>query len=217
MEIKKVPGHTNYLTTLKKISGLSDEENAIIQKKYASKQIGMMDATEVMFATKNLLLKIHVITGWTLPMAEIMTVLKDVFQKKLVEDYPMLNVDEIEYAFIKSGTTTEDWGKEVNLNLIDKILIPYVVKRMECSIEEEKKKPSPEQKIYSDEEIMNQRRAEIETAYQAMRQGNYPIIHHYFANVLLQDGFIAEGVTAEEFFVNALGLKVDNIYTREDE
>jgi hypothetical protein len=82
---------------------------------------------ELLTETQLLIFKVAVITGWTLPNDEsYMQVLVDQFAKKLREDYPYLNSDEIEHAFRKSGTTTKDWGKAFNLSLIDQVLIPYV-------------------------------------------------------------------------------------------
>lgn len=187
----------------------------MVKLKYASPQIAALPENDLSIWVKSLLLKIHVITGWVLPSGEIMTILKDQFKKKLQEDYDMLNVEEIEYAFRQKGTAIEDWGKEVNLNLLDKVLVPYVIKRNDISDIEQKNKRPPEQKTYSDEDILNERRAEIEKAFQAMKQGYYPIIHVYFEQVLLQDGLMEEGVTASEFFVKALGLNLDHIYVNE--
>lgn len=98
-----------------------------------------MSESEVLLHCKALLLKIHVITGWIIPSSdELYMILKDQFQKKIVENYSELNPDEIEYAFRSRGTTVEDWGKDLNLNLIDKILIPYLHDRYLLSATEEK-------------------------------------------------------------------------------
>lgn len=103
-----------------------------------------MSEADVNKWAKALLIKIHVITGWVIPeSAEFLNILIDQFQKKLVEDYPELNPDEIEYAFRSKGTVVEDWGKAMNLNLLDKVLIPYRNERFLLSRMEEQVKPPP--------------------------------------------------------------------------
>ncbi|MEP7111364.1 MAG: hypothetical protein ABI760_25435 [Ferruginibacter sp.] len=160
-----------------------------------------------------LLLKIHVITGWVIPASKLINILVDQFEKKLVEDYGMLNTEEIEYAFRKGGTMIKDWGKEMNLNLIDQVLSPYVDNRLQASANEEIRKSRPTvQKIYSDEEILNQRRGDIEQAFQAIKKGYYPIHHCYFEEVLSRDGLLKEGETIADFFVRKLNSNAGNIY-----
>ena len=73
---------------------------------------------------------------------------------------------------------------------------------------------TPEQKIYSDEEILNERRGQIELAYQAIRTGHLPIIHVYFKEVLELDELLNEGETVEEFFVRNINAGIENIYTK---
>lgn len=76
--------------------------------------------------------------------------------------------------------------------------------------------PEEPQRIYTDTEILNQRRAEIEDAFQAMKDGRYPIIHIYFEEVLRWDGLLKEGVTVSDFFVKVLGSpQITNLYVRE--
>lgn len=200
-----------------KNSVFSDEENKMIQLKYSAPKIRELNDTELRIRVKSLLLKINVITGWALPQNEaIMIVLKDQLQKKLIEDYPDLNVEEIEYAFRHSGTNIEDWGKEFNLNLIDKVLWPYEIKRRRLSEEEEKKQPPPEKRPYNPDEVLNQYRSEIETAFQAIRKGYKPIIHIYFAETLIQDGLMQEGANIHEFLSWAVNNpEIKNLYTRD--
>ncbi len=71
---------------------------------------------------------------------------------------------------------------------------------------------TPEQKVYTDEEILNQRRGEIETFYQALRKGYLPILHIYFEEVLIKDNLLNEGENVEQFFVRKLNSQAENIY-----
>ena len=112
------------LVTLKAASGFTNEETQMIRLKYSCKRIFEMNEQELYLQAKKTLLQIYVITGWTMPSGEIKTILEDQFQKKLLEEYGNLNINEIEHAFRKIGTAVEDWGKEMNLNLVDKVLKP---------------------------------------------------------------------------------------------
>lgn len=111
----------------------------MVSLKYAAKPIGDMSEQELSIWSKTLLVKIHVITGWSIPASpEYLSVLKDQVTKHLVESYPQLNPEEIEYAFRQHGTSIEDWGKPLNLNLLDKVLSPYMSNRFYVSGTEEK-------------------------------------------------------------------------------
>ena len=102
-----------------------------------------MGPDELEVSSAGLLLKIHYITGWVLPVAdEHMNVLEDQFRKKLTEAYASVNAEEVEYAFRNYGTLVKDWGKQMNLSLIDEVMIPYLSTRSELSkMEEQIKKP----------------------------------------------------------------------------
>lgn len=89
-----------------------------------------------------ILLKIHAITGWTIPVSELMNVLVEQFELKLAESYANTNADEFEYAFRNKGIDIKDWGKAMNLGLIDEVMIPYLENRFDLSRAEESfKKP----------------------------------------------------------------------------
>lgn len=96
-----------------------------------------MAAMEQAIHARALLVKISVITGWVIPDNDLQDVLVDQFQRLLTEKYSTCNVDEIEYAFRANGTTVKDWGKQVNLALIDEVMIPYMNQRGEISRHEE--------------------------------------------------------------------------------
>jgi hypothetical protein len=151
----------------------------------------MTDA-EVSKWTKALLLKIHVITGWVIPDDDpLYNILIDQFQKQLTEKYFELNPDEIEYAFRKAGTTIEDWGKSMNLNLMDKVLLPYLNDRYMISEVERQLAYKKTQPPFSLDNIDYRRM--IEEDYQYFLSGKvfqtFPV--HYYPT-LVKDGFIIE-------------------------
>lgn len=101
-----------------------------------------MTEDERWFSAKTVLLKIHAITGWSIPVSEMMDILIDQFQQKLIESYKNVNIQEIEYAFRNKSSDIKDWGKAMNLSLFDEVMIPYLENRFDLSrIEESQKKP----------------------------------------------------------------------------
>lgn len=93
-----------------------------------------------MIQSTTLLLKIHVITGWEVPQKELMAILADQFAKKILESYPSVTPDEVEYAFRNKPIELKDWGKALNISIIDEVMVPYLEKRFEISRVEEQKK-----------------------------------------------------------------------------
>lgn len=175
-----------------------------------------MNDREVMMWGKSLLLKIHVITGWTIPDKDLLVILVDQFQKKLVESYPDMNTDEIEFAFRQSGTTVKDWGKAMNLSLIDEVLLPYLGERKILSHElEERKVPPPQQNILNDQQLEDLLRKDIEDKYQQMRKGRIPYgSFDHFKPILVKDKLMKEDESISNFFVQRLGKGIENIYVR---
>jgi len=134
-----MPERTNYLNDLK--DKLLPNETKVLELKYTGKQFGVMDENERWFAAQTVLLKIHAIKGWTIPASEMMDILVDQFQKKLSEGYQTVTIAEMEYAF-RNSTDVKDWGKALNLSLIDEVMQPYLDNRFDLSQQEEKlKKP----------------------------------------------------------------------------
>lgn len=213
LSVEKAPAPTNSLTVSGK-STTNDPDSKMLELKYASPQIYLMPEVQLYKECRTLLLKIHVITGWAIPSKEMMAILSDQFCKKLIESYGHLNTEEIEYAFRQYGTVIEDWGKEMNLNLLDKVLIPYLNQRLYISADEERKKEKPaEQKILTDQQLEDIQRLDIENVYQQMRSGRVPYgLPVYFKELLIKDGLLKPGEDISSFFVQRLGNGIENIY-----
>jgi hypothetical protein len=147
---------------------------------------------QVITAGKALLLKIHIITGWTIPEGDLMNILVDQFAKELSEKYGELNADEIEYAFRSKGTIVEDWGKSMNLNLLDKVLLPYLNDRYRIS---ETERLLAYKKVHGEFNLdqLDYRRM-IEEDFQFFLSGKiltaFPV--HYY-KTLVEDGIIDDG------------------------
>lgn len=176
-----------------------------------------MTEQETMMWGKTLLLKIHVITGWTIPDSDLLVILVDQFQKKLIESYPDMNTDEIEYAFRQSGTTVKDWGKAMNLSLIDEVLIPYLGQRKVLSHElEERKLPPPPPVILTDQQLDDLHRQDVEQFYQRCRNGaSIYVLPEYFKDILIKDGLMTIDESLVNFFVQRLGNMAQHIYVKQ--
>lgn len=75
------------------------------------------------------------------------------------------------------------------------------------------KEPPPPQKIFTDQEIENLQRKEIEEAYQLMRTGKVPYgLPEYFKPQLVKDGLMNQEENLNVFFVQRLGKQIENIY-----
>lgn len=130
-----------YLQRLKK--DLEPEEAEVLDLKYRSKRFSDMKPAEISVCSYGLLLKISVVTGWPLPTAEqLLDILIDQFYHKLKESYADFNVEEIEYAVRNYGTKIKDWGKNINLSLLDEVMVQYRTQRETVSeIEQNRQRP----------------------------------------------------------------------------
>jgi len=165
---------------------------------------------------KATVLKIHVITGWSIPKDDLMKILLDQFIKKIKESYPDTNPEEWEYAFRNYGTTVKDWGKSMNLALIDEVMLPYMADRKHLSHEvEERKVEPPPMNILDDEELDNLHRMWTEEFYQQIRKGIVKEIPDYTRAILVKDGLIENGGDADLFFTYKLGNNIEHIYKRQ--
>lgn len=137
---------------------LPPQEAEVITRKYQALPFLKMNETELINAANLILIKIHVITGWNFPQEkEYQNILKEQFRKKIMESYPLVNVIEIEFAF-RNNTTVKDWGKNMNICLIDEVIQPYLSQRSEASKLELhahfRALPPPVPEKISDEEII---------------------------------------------------------------
>jgi len=114
------------------------EDNKVIEMKYAGVPFGRMTEEQRLLSAHSIMLKIHVITGWTIPLSdEMLDILVDQLAKKLNEQYKNVNESEIEYAFRNRGIEVKDWGKQLHLTMIDDVLLPYLETRFDLSRTEE--------------------------------------------------------------------------------
>lgn len=183
-----MPDSNNSLQRLSK--NITSEERRVIELKYSGKRFGLMDENERFSVAEILLLKISTITGWTLPISELMDILTDQFQKVLIEKYTNTNISEFEYAFRNKGIEIKDWGKAMNLSLIDEIMIPYLEHRFEISRQEESQKSKP-MEIENKQPVSDEEYAQWLMDWKSMPEINIDLIPLPFYDFLTNKNIIA--------------------------
>lgn len=144
---------------------MSRDENELLTIKYEAKPLGLLSDADLLKATGVIILKIYIITGWQVPQKELKNILIDQLSKKIKESYPNVNEMEVEYAF-RHNLTVKDWGKSMNLVLIDEVLGDYLEKRSCISMAEERYRlkllappPDPKEEELSDEDFIEANRS----------------------------------------------------------
>ena len=199
---------------------LDSEYSRMIELKYQGPQICKIPTADLHTHTKALLLKIYVITGWVIPTGDMQKVLIGQMVPKLQESYGMLNFEEIAYAFRKAGTVVQDWGKDMNLALIDQVLIPYVGERLKASEAEERAKtPDTHKTIYNDAGTLNKHRGIVESKYQEFLKEPFIIRNDHTRRIIFDilelDGLLKEGEAVEGCYLRHVDDGFKNLYTNE--
>lgn len=92
-----------------------------------------MTNSEFEYKITRVLLEIHAITGWEIPSnEEILNLFIRQFSIKVVESYFFLNQEEIEYGFRMCGKFVKEWGKNMNIAIIDQVMDLYLKERSEA-------------------------------------------------------------------------------------
>lgn len=98
-----------------------------------------MRAVDLTREVMGVLVRINAITGWKLPDNEdVLSALVKEMTIYLTDTRGDLTSDEIAYSVRNYGLTVKDWGKNLNISLIDQCVCEYKEKRYEASIEEER-------------------------------------------------------------------------------
>lgn len=80
------------------------------------------------------------------------------------------------------------------------------------------KEDPPPAKIYTDSQLDDLHRGDIEAFYQRIRLGRVPYaLPEYFKDILVKDGLMKEGDTLAEFFMNRLGKGIENVYVKSEQ
>ncbi len=144
-----------------------------------------MSPEERKLCSHSVILKISAITGWTIPATDqVLDILIDQFEKKLNESYRNVNEPEVEYAFRNRGIDVKDWGKALNLTMIDEVLIPYLETRFELSRAEESLSHKKQLVIDENKELSDTEMAEWLMDWKSMDELNIDLIPIMFYEFL---------------------------------
>ena len=150
-----------------------------------------MDDMELIATIQGLLVRVKVVTGWSIPDLESeRRILYSEFAIHLQEKWATLNHEEIMFAVRNYAGT--DWGKNVNLKLLDDAIEVYHRKRVVLSqIEEQKKGKQPElANVNADWKSL------CEESYQSYLKGklNIDLMPHQLYDEFVGSKFIEDGV-----------------------
>lgn len=180
---------------------MTSEEKEMYSIKYTAKPIKDLSVDELPKHAKALILRIHTVTGWNVPDDTFfLNTLVSEFSKLLAESYKDLNVEEIAYAVRNYGLDIKDWGKNMNLSLIDKPISEYRRVRQCLSEAEERRKPVADIDYKpTAEELMNMRRMVVEERYQAFLHGHTSFLVQPVDGIetLSKDGFCEDDLYME--------------------
>lgn len=165
-------------------------------------------------ALEALVVKISVITGWVVPASPYKDVFFNALETQIQNEYPHLNLAEMELAFMKFGTRLPDYGKEMNLSLFTAVLDLYRGERREAE-RNASLGAANALKIdpLTDDQLVNEARGQIEYYFQQRRKGNdRPLTFPFWAEVLIADGYIQEADQMDRFFTYLLQNDIPKIY-----
>lgn len=123
------------------------------QAKYSGLRIIDLKSEEnFQIISQTILLRICASTGWKMPQNEYMAnALVKEFTLYLGENCKDMAVEEIMYSIRNYGLQVQDWGKDINLQLINQPLEDYRQARIELSrLEEQKAIPEPQPETMSE-------------------------------------------------------------------
>lgn len=119
--------------------GLSSQDQTILAVKYIQAPISRLDLLQAVGIIQGLIKRIKVIAGWNIPeLKEDLEILYAELYQHFCENWPTVNAEEVAFAFRKYGSEVNNWGKDINLVLLDQIIGKYMAERREIGIIEER-------------------------------------------------------------------------------
>lgn len=117
----------------------------MLSVKYQSPAISKLEGVALVKGIQKALVMIRIITGWALLEDDMaLQMFETLLYKKLLADFPTLNLHEIEYAFLHHTTGIRNWGATVNIPLIEEVLNAYIAVRAKVSFLEDQHEVLPE-------------------------------------------------------------------------
>lgn len=113
---------------------LLPSEKLIIDMKYAMPRIDSMSAIHVSTYAAGLMIRIHAAMGWSMPTDDVTTnALIHEFTQYVSESCGDMTPEEIAYSVRTNGVGVKEWGKNMNLALIDQCVSEYRAERARLS------------------------------------------------------------------------------------
>lgn len=120
------------------------EEARVIELKYSGPRFSSIPEHDVELHAMGLLIRLNAVTGWKIPDdGPILNTLVSEFSKFITESFSDMNPEEVAYAFRNYATGIKDWGKSMNLSLIEEPLQAYRNERRRLSELEERARMEP--------------------------------------------------------------------------
>jgi hypothetical protein len=105
--------------------------------KYSQPPFSRIPGTDISRHAMGLLTRITAVTGWKLPDGDTLKALVNEFSAYLIESCGAYNPNEIAYAVRTYGGDVTEWGKNLNILLIDECMGKYKNERSAISTIEE--------------------------------------------------------------------------------
>jgi hypothetical protein len=113
---------------------LLPSEKLIVDMKYAMPRIGAMNGIDQSTHAAGLMIRIQAAMGWNLPDSDMtMTALTNEFRQYVIESCSDMTPEEVAYSIRTYGVGVKEWGKNLNLALIDQCVTEYRNERSRLS------------------------------------------------------------------------------------
>lgn len=161
-----------------------------------------------------LLLKISVITGAPLPELEVRKILGEQLEKMLLENYPLVTIQGIEFAFRKYYKK-DSFVREVNLGLFKEVLDKYMDDLAEHRKVSETALNDFKEHIWTDEDYDNDYRAKVQNYLSLLWEGkrNHLWLEQW-GEVLVKDKFIENKEEGFRFMMWCYQNDIKKVYER---
>ena len=214
-EMEKLPALSHLPTEF--VRNLSKTDKEILLVKYNGLRFSMMDENSLAMAANMAVYKISVITGWSIPSdATYQDALIAELINKFRESYSDMTAAELLYAFRNHASAVEDYGKALNLQLMDKVVAAYKIARQKVSAIEETQYKT-EQRIFTEDELMDGYREDAERCYQ-MFISRIPLRNaEILRPILTLDFKLDTNLPVIQFFIACIQAGKTNLYVKSKE
>lgn len=196
---------------------LADKELSIINASLTGQKIRDLPEQEIGATSMRLLFSISVITGWEIPNNDAYqeTLTRQLYLK-IKESYGSCTEEEILYAMRNYSQGVEEYGKPINLKLIDDVMVKYISEKQQLAnyLERKRQDENEERKTeYTEEHYKNDLRKNAQISYRIFLSGVVPRSVEAHRNILKEDQLINDDEKSIiEYFTEWKSRGVENIY-----